>query len=175
MKRGCLRLELGGRWCVLDDRQDPNQSFLEAIKEQDSFLDIKEKYFEVEDGPGLLLPEIYEHIEDITEVGDPQYTQAEKSDFLPREGIVENKAQEAEMKNENQGQGTAETSKFGQSEFLSDEEAESANDSILERDQGAWTPGQFLSDSYIADDINEFQVSLSIQEGGIFMGSKAYN
>ena len=67
-------MELGDRWCVLDDRQNPNQSFLDAIKEQDSFLDIKEKYLEVEDGPELLLPDIYEHIEDIEEVGNPQYT-----------------------------------------------------------------------------------------------------
>ena len=43
MKRGSLRLEVDIRWCVLDDRQDPNQSFLDTIKEQDSFLDIKEK------------------------------------------------------------------------------------------------------------------------------------
>ena len=65
-------------------------------------MDIKEKYFEVEDGPELLLPDIYEHIEDIEEVGNPQYTQAEKSDFLPREENVENKAQDAVKKEDNQ-------------------------------------------------------------------------
>ena len=139
MKRGCLRLELGDRWCVLDGRQDPNQSFLDAIREQDSFLDITDKYFEVKDGPELLLPNTYEHIEENEEEGNPQYTQAEMSDFLPGEEAAENKAQDAENKEDNQEQGTADTSKFGQSEFLSEEEAKRVNDSILERDEGAWT------------------------------------
>ena len=59
-----------------------------------SFLDIKEKYFEVEDGPGLPLPEICEHIES-EEVGDPQYTQISflkkiKARELPKQVNLDN-------------------------------------------------------------------------------------
>ena len=37
MKRGCLRLELGDRWCVLDDRKIQIKAFLTRSKNKTVF------------------------------------------------------------------------------------------------------------------------------------------
>ena len=105
---------------MLDDCQDVNQSFLGAVRQQGSFLDITDQYFEIEDSSDLLEPVIYEHNDEDEDVENSSYSQNEILDFFLEKESSKNRTQGVKTEKNQHEKKEDDSNKFGQSEFFSD-------------------------------------------------------